>query len=101
MHTLAALADPTRERILDELSRGPRSANEIVALFDLKQPTISRHLKVLREANLVNVTPEGTARIYALNPAPLQELDRWLSRYRHLWASRLDRLEQFMDEDRR
>jgi DNA-binding transcriptional ArsR family regulator len=96
---MAALADPTRERILDELSRGPRTANEIVALFDLKQPTISRHLRVLRESNLVTVRPEGTARIYALNPAPLEELDRWLGRYRHLWASRLDRLEQFMDED--
>ena len=99
MNTFAALADPTRAEILDAVATRPRSVNEIVSLFDISQPAISRHLRVLRESGLVSVRPHGQNRVYHLEPRPLQEVDRWLDRYRRLWASRLDALESHMDED--
>ena len=99
MHAFAALADPTREEILNALAARPRTVNEVVALFPITQPAISRHLKVLREAGLVTVVPEGKTRVYHLDPAPLREIDRWLDRYRRFWAERLDALESFMDEE--
>ena len=99
MNTFAALADPTRAEILDVISRRPRTVNEIVARFDISQPAISRHLRVLREAGLVSVQPRGQTRVYKLETKPLQEIDTWLSRYRRFWADRLDALEHHMDED--
>ena len=99
MHTFEALADSTRTEIVEVLAARPQTVNEIVALFPISQPAISRHLKVLREAGLVTVRPEGKTRVYQLDPAPLRELDRWLDRYRHFWASKLDALEAFMDEE--
>jgi DNA-binding transcriptional ArsR family regulator len=99
VNTFAALADPTRAEILDVIARRPRTVNEIVARFDVSQPAISRHLRVLREAGLVSVVPKGQQRVYRLEPKPLQELDTWLSRYRRFWADRLDALEQHMDEE--
>jgi DNA-binding transcriptional ArsR family regulator len=99
MHAFAALADPTREGILNALAVRPRTVNEVVALFPITQPAISRHLKVLREAGLVTVVPTGKTRVYHLDPAPLREIDRWLDRYRRFWADRLDALESFMDEE--
>src|SRR4029079_4021378 len=98
VNTFAALADPTRAKILDVIARRPRTVNEIVARFDVSPPAISRHLRVLREAGLVSVVPKGQQRVYRLEPKPLQELDTWLSRYRRFWADRLDALEQHRDE---
>lgn len=99
MHAFAALADRTRIEIVDALAVRPRTVNEIVAMFSVTQPAISRHLKVLREAGLVTVKPEGKTRVYQLDPAPLREIDRWLDRYRRFWASKLDALEQYLEEN--
>lgn len=90
----AALADPTRRRIVELLSRGECAAGEIVGAFDVSGPAISQHLKVLREAALVQARVEGQRRIYQLNPQGLGEIDAWLNDVRRFWASRLDALER-------
>ena len=95
----SALADPVRLGILDALAGRAHSVNELVDRFPVSQPAVSRHLRILREAGLVRVEPAGKSRIYHLEPAPLQELDAWLGRYRHFWATRLDALESHMDAD--
>lgn len=92
-----ALAEPSRRAILELLRDGERPAGEIVAALDLAQPTVSQHLKLLREAGLVAVRAEGTRRLYRLRPAALIELDAWLEPYRRLWSSRLDALERHLD----
>ncbi len=97
MHAFAALADPTRSEIVDALATRPRTVNEIVGMFSVTQPAISRHLKVLREAGLVRVVPEGKSRVYHLDPAPLREIDHWLDRYRVFWSGRLDALERHLE----
>jgi DNA-binding transcriptional ArsR family regulator len=99
---LDVLAEPNRRRILDLVRDRPRPVNEIVAAIGLTQPGISKHLRVLREAGLVEVRPDGRRRLYALRPEPLAELDAWLSPYRRLWSTRLDALEGHLDatEDR-
>jgi DNA-binding transcriptional ArsR family regulator len=89
-----ALADPTRRRIVELLSRGECAAGEIVEAFDVSGPAISQHLKVLREAALVQVRIEGQRRIYQLNPQGLGEMDAWLNNVRRFWAPRLDALER-------
>lgn len=101
MQAFAALADPTRAQIVDALAARPRSVSEIVDLFSITQPSISRHLRVLREAGLVAVDAEGRQRVYRLDPAPLREIDTWLERYRKFWSSKLDALERHMDEEPR
>jgi DNA-binding transcriptional ArsR family regulator len=98
--TFAALADPTRVRIVEALAARELSVNEIVAMFTVSQPTISQHLRVLREAGLVSVEPRGSQRLYRLDPSPLQEIDRWLDRYRGFWGRELDALERHMDSTR-
>ncbi len=95
------LADPTRRQIIAMLAERERSAGELVAAFDISQPAISRHLRILREAGLVTVRGEGQRRIYRLDAAPLAALDDWLMGYRRLWSARLDRLEQRIEERRR
>ncbi len=99
MQAFGALADPTRAGIVDALAQGPRTVNEIVELFSISQPSISRHLRVLREAGLVRVEARGRSREYQLDVAPLREIDRWLDRYRRFWASKLDALERHMDQE--
>ena len=99
MNVFGALADPTRAEIVDALAGGDRTVNEIVRLFEISQPSISRHLRVLREAGLVRVEPEGRKRIYRLDPAPLREIDGWLERYRKFWARKLDALESHLDQE--
>lgn len=94
MEIFTALADPTRRRIVELLSRGECAAGEIVEAFDVSGPAISQHLKVLREAALVQVRVEGQRRIYQLNPQGLSEMDRWLHDVRRFWAPRLDALER-------
>ena len=99
MNTFAALADPTRVQIVDVLAKRARTVSEIVELFSISQPSISRHLRILREAGLVSVQPEGRQRLYDLDPRPLHEIDSWLERYRKFWARKLDSLEQHLDEE--
>lgn len=99
MNVFAALSDPTRAQILDTLSGGEQTANEIVALFEMSQPSISRHLRILREAGLVTVEPVGRRRIYRLEAEPLRELDAWLGRYRKFWAGKLDAMDRTLDEE--
>jgi DNA-binding transcriptional ArsR family regulator len=90
---LEALADPTRRRIVELLADGERSAGEIASHFVTSRPGISRHLRVLREHGLVHAREQGQRRLYALEPAPLAELDAWLERYRAFWTNRLDALD--------
>lgn len=94
MDTFAALADPTRRRIVELLGRGERSAGEIVEEFDVSAPAISQHLKALRDAGLVQVRADAQRRIYALDPAGLAEIDAWLEGVRRYWNRRLDALER-------
>lgn len=85
----AVLADPTRRGILELLAEREHSVNQLVAAFSVSQPAISRHLRVLREAGLVQVRGLGQRRIYQLDPEPLMALDDWLERYRAFWDERL------------
>ncbi|MDT7754698.1 MAG: hypothetical protein QOH27_596 [Mycobacterium sp.] len=97
MDVFEALAEPSRRTLLDTLRDGERTAGELVAtLPGLTQPTVSRHLRVLREVGLVEVRPDAQRRIYALRADGLVEMDDWISRYRHFWANHLDALEQHM-----
>jgi DNA-binding transcriptional ArsR family regulator len=93
MRAFAALADPTRRRIVELLSEGERSAGQIAAEFPTSRPGVSRHLRVLREHGLVRARGEGQRRMYSLDPAPLVELEEWLARYRSFWTNRLDALD--------
>jgi DNA-binding transcriptional ArsR family regulator len=97
VRTFEALADDTRTGIIAALADRPHSVSEIVSLFDVSQPAISQHLRVLRDAGLVSVQPAGRSRIYHLDPRPLAEVDRWLDRYRRFWATRLNALESHME----
>lgn len=97
MTALTALAEPTRVRILDLLCERERSVNELVDEFNLSQPAVSQHLKVLRDANLVVARAEAQRRVYTINPAPFRELDGWLARYRKFWNQELDSLERHLD----
>jgi DNA-binding transcriptional ArsR family regulator len=89
---LRALADESRRTMLERLSRGPVTVGELAALLPIARPGVSRHLRVLREAGLVEVRQEAQRRIYSLRPAPLAEIDDWLGQYRALWDQRLDAL---------
>jgi DNA-binding transcriptional ArsR family regulator len=94
----SAIAEPTRREMLALLAQGERSAGELVDAFPrLTQPAVSRHLRVLREAHLVEVRPQAQQRIYTLRPEKLRELDQWISRYRPYWSERLDALEDHLD----
>jgi DNA-binding transcriptional ArsR family regulator len=94
MDTLAALADPTRRRILEMLAQRELSAGEIAERFPVSAPAISQHLKVLREAQLVRVRVEAQRRIYELDPDGLAALERWLGDIRQFWRARLDATER-------
>jgi DNA-binding transcriptional ArsR family regulator len=99
MTAYAALAEPSRRRILDLLRDGERSVTDLVANLHLSQPGVSKHLKVLREAGLVAVRPEGKLRWYGLRAQPLAEVDAWLEPYRAHWTGRLDALERHLEEN--
>ena len=94
MREFAALADPTRRRIVELLSVGERSAGELVEEFDVSAPAISQHLKALRDAGLVRVRVDAQRRIYALDPQGLAKIDAWLNELRKFWNPRLDALER-------
>ena len=93
---LEAIAEPTRLRILDAIRGGERSVGDLVEQVGMHQPGVSRHLKVLRDAGLVEVRRDAQRRLYRLRPEPLMELDAWLEPYRVEWASRLDALERHL-----
>ena len=93
-----AIAHPVRRKLLDRLAEREQSVNELAAHFSISRPAISQHLKVLLDAGLVSVRREGRERIYQLQPEPLRELDVWLNSYRRLWAARLDRLDDYLQE---
>ncbi|MGJ6979168.1 ArsR/SmtB family transcription factor [Aestuariimicrobium soli] len=89
---LHALADGSRRTMIESLRRQPATVGQLAEQLPIARPGVSRHLRVLREAGLVEVRNEGQHRIYSLRPEPLAELDHWLERYRDLWQHRLDAL---------
>jgi len=93
MDIFQTLADGTRRQIVDLLSEEDQSVGELCAHFEISQPAISRHLRVLREGGLVASRNDAQRRVYTLTPEPLLEIDRWLDRHRTFWRDRLDRLD--------
>jgi len=98
----AAVSNPERRKILDLLRGGERSAGELVAAFPgLAQPAVSRHLRILRQAGLVEVSPRSQRRIYTLRASTLREVDAWVSSYREFWPGHLDSLAAHLDARRK
>ncbi len=95
------LAEPARREILELLRERERPVGELVERLALSQPGVSKHLRVLRDAGLVRVRPDGQRRWYGLRAEPLAELDAWLAPYREFWGGRLDALEGHLDEQER
>ena len=98
---LQVLAEPRRLAILELLRDGERPVGELVDRLRVSQPAVSKHLRVLKEAGLVEARPEGQRRLYRIRPDPLAELDEWLGAYRQLWTTHLDRLEDHLDRQRK
>jgi DNA-binding transcriptional ArsR family regulator len=92
-----ALAEPNRRRILDLLRQRELSVGALVERVGLSQPGVSKHLRILREAGLVQSRTEAQRRIYAVSPGPLEEIDAWLEPYRRMWSEQLDALERHLD----
>lgn len=97
MTVFEVLAEPHRRRILELLRDGEQPAGTLVDQLELAQPTVSQHLRILREAGLVAVRPDAQRRLYRLRPERLEEVHQWLTPFRELWADRLDRLERHLD----
>jgi DNA-binding transcriptional ArsR family regulator len=95
-----ALADPTRQRIVEMLAAGPLAAGEIAGRFALSPPAISQHLRTLKDARLVTVRPMAQKRIYQLDPEGVDEVAAWVARIRAFWNPRLDALEAALKSDR-
>jgi len=98
VETFAALAEPNRFRIVELLLAGPRPVNDIGERLNLNQPQVSKHLRVLKEAGLVDVQPRAQQRLYELRAQPLRQLHDWLERYRRLWDARLDAIDELIEE---
>ena len=96
IETLKALGEPNRFQIVELLRDGPRPVGEMVDRLHLRQPQVSKHLRVLSDAGLVDVRIDAQRRIYALRPAPLQEREVWVERYRRLWESNFQRLDALL-----
>jgi DNA-binding transcriptional ArsR family regulator len=96
VHAFEVLSDPVRRRILELLSDGEMTSGAVCAViqdeFGISQPAVSQHLRVLREAGFASVRPEGTRRLYAVDPAPLRDVDAWLGRFRRFWTPPLEAL---------
>jgi DNA-binding transcriptional ArsR family regulator len=92
------LAEPHRRRILDFLLERERPVSDLVSLLRVSQPAVSKHLRVLRDAGLVEARVDAQRRLYRLRAGPLRELDDWLAPYRAMWASRLDALESHLED---
>ncbi len=99
MTPFEAIAEPSRRQILDLLRAGERPAGDLVAATGLSQPGVSKHLKLLREAGLVSMRPDGQRRLYRLEADELAALDAWLQPFRTFWASRLDALEDHLEKE--
>ena len=97
MDSFAVLAEPTRRRILDQLRGSESSVGELVDVLGVSQPTMSKHLKVLREAGFVSCRTAAQQRIYRIDTHPFQAVDGWLEPYRRLWNHHLDALERHLD----
>ena len=92
-----AVSDPTRRAVLDLLRRGSLPAGDIASRFTVSRPAVSKHLRVLRAANLVRKEKIGRRRMYHLNPRPLREIDGWLEQYRQFWQANLSSLKKFAE----
>lgn len=97
--TFSALADPTRRAVLDLLRKGRQPAGQIAQAFPVSRPAISKHLRLLRRAHLVNEHREGRHRFYHLNPEPLRAVDSWLEQYRTFWTTSLNNLKAFVEAE--
>ncbi len=97
MDLFTVLADPVRRTIIEELAAGPLDAGSIADMFPISRPAVSRHLRLLRESRLVEVSVDAQRRVYRLDARPLAELDHWLERYRQFWSTKLDRLTQHVE----
>ncbi|PTA47131.1 helix-turn-helix transcriptional regulator [Micromonospora sp. RP3T] len=95
--TFAVLAEPARRRILDRLRRAESSVGDLVGALGMSQPTVSKHLRVLREAGLVTCRSAAQRRIYRVDTGPLRAVDDWLGPYRLMWTEHLDALERHLD----
>ncbi|MBV7380326.1 ArsR/SmtB family transcription factor [Maritimibacter dapengensis] len=98
VQTFAALADPTRLALVSQLAGGPANVSELSEAHSLSQPAISKHLKVLEKAGLIETTVQGQTRPRKLVANNLQQVDLWLNAFRSLWDARLDRLGDFLDD---
>lgn len=98
MPAFAALADDTRMQIVETLAAGERSVNDLVELFPISQPAISRHLRLLREAGVVEVVPAGRQRIYRVRPEAVAEVADWATRVRRTWEARFDALGAHLED---
>jgi DNA-binding transcriptional ArsR family regulator len=105
VHAFDVLGDPVRRRILELLAEGEQTSGAVVAVvraeFGISQPAVSQHLRVLRENGFASVRAEGTRRLYAVESAPLREVDAWLERFRGFWSRHLDALETELARGRR
>jgi len=105
VHAFDVLGDPVRRRVLELLADGELSAGEVTAVvrreFGISQPAVSQHLRVLREHGFARVRADGARRLYAVDPAPLQDVDRWLERFRGTWDRHLDALATELARGRR
>src|SRR5919109_838291 len=98
---LKVLAEPRRLAILDLLRDGERPVGDLVGHLGLSQPAVSKHLRVLKDAGLVEARVDAQRRLYRIRPEPLADLDAWLAPYRQLWTTHLDRLEEHLDRRRK
>ena len=96
--TFTALGEPNRYRIVELLRLGPRAVNEIGERLKLNQPQVSKHLRVLKEAGVVDVQAQAQQRVYELRPDSLREMANWLERYREIWQARFDELDAVVEE---
>ena len=99
--TMGALAEPNRWHIVELLRDGPRPVGEIAERLRMRQPQVSKHLRVLSDAGVVEAHPVAQQRIYQLRAQPFHELDAWLESYRHIWDARFDRLEAYLRDAQR
>ena len=97
--SFVVLADPTRRRILDRLRTGDDSVGGLVDALRVSQPTVSKHLRILREAGFVSCRTAAQRRIYSIETTPLEDLQAWLDPYQELWTRHLDALERHLDRD--
>ena len=91
------LAEPSRRAILTLLANGERSVGDLESALNLSQPSVSKHLRVLRDAGLVEATIDAQRRVYRIRPEPLQEVDAWMAPFRRYWSARVDALERHLD----